>query len=120
MNGQQVERATLQWTVVDRLRKAREEALNEDGRVVGLSQQELADRVDISLRSVVNYEDPTYPSTRKSGVIKRWALACGYSYEMVAYGVDPTLPTGGPVSVESGSPCTSTPLADVLAFRRAS
>lgn len=29
----------------------------------------------------------------------------------------PSTPTGGPISVESGSPCTRSPLADVLPFR---
>lgn len=54
------------WTQPDRLRKAREHA--------GLSQDQLADRVGISRRSVSTYEAN---GTSKRPVLLAWALVCG-------------------------------------------
>ena len=63
-----------QWTLGDRMRKARETA--------GLKQAELAERIGIGRSSIVNYEsgraDPSRP------VLLSWALATGVAYEWLA------------------------------------
>lgn len=56
-----------EWTLADRLRKAREYA--------GLDQQEMADRIGISRRSVVNYEGGKHAPGRP--VLLSMALATG-------------------------------------------
>lgn len=58
-----------EWTLGDRLRKARESA--------GDTQQQLANRLDISLRIVKEGEaDKRRP---KRAIILGWAVACGVS-----------------------------------------
>jgi transcriptional regulator with XRE-family HTH domain len=74
------ELVTPEWTVTDRLAKAR--------RVAGLSQQDLAEHLDMNIRTINRYETG-YPTKRT--VLLAWALACG---------VDP-------VWLEKGEPVTS-------------
>ena len=60
-----------QWTLGDRLRKAREHA--------GLKQAELAGEIGIGRSSIVNYEmDRAEPSRP---VLLAWAMRTGVSYE---------------------------------------
>lgn len=57
---------TPRWTLGEHLRKAREGA--------GLSQQDLADKLGLSRRSVTTYErDEVVP---KHTTLKKWALCC--------------------------------------------
>lgn len=65
-----------QWTQSDRLVKAR--------HVAGLNQKELADRLDISERTVKRYEAGEAPTKRT--VVVAWALACGVSVRWLATG----------------------------------
>lgn len=67
MSTPETEGRIPQWTLGDRLRKAREDA--------GLQQQELADRIGISRRSVSAYEsDDSIP---RRPVLVVWALGTG-------------------------------------------
>lgn len=68
----------FEWSVADRLRKAREEA--------GMTQQQLADRIDVSQRTVSNYENPAHDGARKPLVVKQWAFATGFDYDLVMTG----------------------------------
>lgn len=66
-----------QWTLGDRLRKAREEA--------GYTQRELAAAIGISRNSVVNYEvGATEP---KRLAIQAWARLTGVPSEWLTWGV---------------------------------
>lgn len=56
-----------EWTLGDRLRKARE--------LTGLDQTEFASRIDISRKTVGNYE--TGRVEARMIVLKQWALATG-------------------------------------------
>lgn len=72
-----------QFTVHDRLRKAREFA--------GLEQGELADLLEVARSTVSNYE--TGATTRlKSYVLRRWAELCNVDYEWILSDVWP-IPT---------------------------
>lgn len=51
-----------------RLRTARVQA--------GLTQQELADKIGVHLRTVSNYESHEYHRGRKGYVVQLWAIAC--------------------------------------------
>lgn len=62
------------WSLGDRLRKARETA--------GLTQQELADQIEVARASVVNWETGRFAPRRY--VLVSWALACGVSFEWLA------------------------------------
>lgn len=75
------------WTLADRLRKARE--------VAGLSQGELAEAIDVSRRSVVNYEAGARPPKRH--VLVSWALRTGARYDWLITGAasDEDGPNGG-------------------------
>ena len=55
-----------QWTLGDRMRKAREHA--------GLKQAELADEIGIARSSIVNYESGRTAPSRP--VLLSWALRC--------------------------------------------
>lgn len=73
--------AVPEWTISDRLRKAREAS--------GLSQKELAAKASISLRTISNYENPDYDKERKRPFVVAWGLATGWSVEWLWTGVDP-------------------------------
>lgn len=77
-NGQEPE-----WTVSDRLRKAREHA--------GLHQDELADAIDVSVRTISRYETGDVTQPRRI-VLRQWALACGVSYEWLVGEARPPYP----------------------------
>ncbi|HXR41759.1 MAG TPA: helix-turn-helix transcriptional regulator [Acidothermaceae bacterium] len=82
-----------EWTMGDRLRKAREHA--------GLQQQELADEVGISRNSISSYElDHTKP---QRPTLLLWALRCGVPLEWIVTGrvtvSDPDGPLTGRLEV---------------------
>jgi transcriptional regulator with XRE-family HTH domain len=60
-----------EWTLADRLRKAREHA--------GLEQRELATEIGIGRSTIVSYEAGRTVPHRP--VLVSWALRCGVSYE---------------------------------------
>lgn len=64
-----------EWTQADRLAKAR--------RFAGLSQQELADRLDLGARTINRYEAG---EIAKRTVVLSWAMACGVSAEWLLNG----------------------------------
>src|SRR5260221_11655566 len=68
-----------QWTLGDRLRKARESA--------GLKQAELAGKIGISRASIVNYEAGRYVPSRP--VLLSWALCCGVDWAWLTGGGPP-------------------------------
>lgn len=82
-----------EWTVADRLRKARESA--------SLSQKQLADRSDISLRTVANYESPTYAGARKRPFLASWAMATGVPLSWILTGAVSDDGPGGQVITSS-------------------
>lgn len=92
-----------QFTIHDRLRKAREWA--------ELEQSELAERIEVDRGSISNYE--TGKTQRlKSPVIKRWALACEVDLDWIRTGeTTPDTPDGLEISP---SGCNG---GRVLAFR---
>lgn len=57
---------TPEWTLGDRLEKARKAA--------GLTQDELADRLGVSKKTVVRYEHDMGSNLH---LLDQWALACG-------------------------------------------
>lgn len=57
-----------QWTIQDRLRKAREQA--------GMTQRELADAIGVAKSTISNYEAGTITHQRKI-VMNQWALVTG-------------------------------------------
>lgn len=65
-----------QWTLADRLRKAREQ--------IGLDQTEFADRLGVSRSSVSNYERGTTAPRRI--VLNAWAMATGVPIEWLRDG----------------------------------
>lgn len=65
-----------QWTLADRLRKARE--------AIGLSQAQLAEEVGVARRSVVNYEAGTTSPNRP--IVLAWALACAVDSRWILTG----------------------------------
>lgn len=75
-----------EWTQGDRLRKAREAA--------GLDQNELAERIDISRRTVGNYESDRVEA--RMIVLKQWALATGVD---LAWLIGTTRPGGSDASM---------------------
>ena len=77
-----------EWTIADRLRKAREQR--------GLSQQELEDASngDLRLRTISNYEKPQYESERKRSTVRLWAMATGVPFEWLWNGTV-SGPSGG-------------------------
>ena len=77
----------FEWTVADRLRKAREEA--------DMTQQQLAGRIDVSQRTISNYENGHYEGQRKPLVIKQWALATRFDYGLIMWGESDDPDDGG-------------------------
>ena len=73
-----------QWTQADRFTKAR--------HVAGLSQEDLAERLDLSLRTIRRYEAGMNP---KRTIIVSWALACGVSVRWLAFGEEVPTDTEG-------------------------
>lgn len=78
MTRMQVAGLIPQWTVGDRLRKARE--------VAGLSQDQLALDLGISRRSVSTYESG---GAAKRPVLLAWAMRCGVSLDWLETGSVP-------------------------------
>lgn len=72
-----------QWTVGDRLRKARE--------VTGLTQKTFAARIDVGHRTVTNYENDAVEP--RMIVLKQWALLSGVPLGWLITGEAP--PPGG-------------------------
>lgn len=68
--------AIPEWTLADRLRKSREHA--------GLHQQQLADEIGVSRRSIGKYEDGI--TTPRRPVLIAWALRCGVNWEWLTTG----------------------------------
>lgn len=89
-----------QWTLGDRLRKARESA--------GMDQLELANRVGISRNTVSNYELGNGTRPPKVVVLRAWANECGVPYEWI---VDNFRATTG-VSAVSNRGCVSSTLPE--------
>lgn len=58
-----------------RLRAAREDAL--------LTQQQLADLIGMSLKSVNNYENPLYEGARKAVYVREWARVTGREFKHI-------------------------------------
>lgn len=73
-----------EWTVGDRLRKARETA--------GLTQQELAAEIGVSHRSITNYESDR--SSPKRPVLVTWAMRTGVDLSWILQQDAPS-PDGG-------------------------
>lgn len=86
-----------EWTLSDRLRKAREHA--------DLKQTDLAELTGISRASIVNYESGKFIPRRPA--LAAWAMACGVSLEWLssgdaAYGPDSGPGLGVPVTGQYG------------------
>lgn len=60
---------TPQWTLADRLTKARDTAK--------LSQEQLGERIDVHVRTIRRYETDGY--VPRKAVLLAWAMACGVS-----------------------------------------
>ena len=90
------------WTLGDRLRKARDAA--------GLNQDQLADELGISRRSITNYERGQATPIRSILIV--WAMRCGVPFEWLADGTHPG--GGGEEQVEPISRCTRPLLAPVF------
>src|SRR5260221_2446959 len=84
--------AVPEWTLADRLRKAREHA--------GLNQAELAATVGIARSSVVSYESGRTTPSRP--VVLSWSLCTGVPAEWVLG--RPLVLTGRGVTITSWSP----------------
>lgn len=74
--------AIPQWTLGDRLRKAREHA--------GMDQEELALRIGVSRGTVSNYELGRGTRPPKVVVLRAWANECGVPYEWLVDNFRPT------------------------------
>jgi transcriptional regulator with XRE-family HTH domain len=74
--------AIPQWTLGDRLRKAREFA--------GMEQGELALRIGVSRGTVSNYELGRGTRPPKVVVLRAWAHECGVPYEWIVDNFRPT------------------------------
>ena len=67
------------WTMLDRLRKARESA--------GLLKEELAERLEVSRNTIGNYESGKVRP--QPVVVKMWALVTGVPVEWIRTGHEP-------------------------------
>ncbi|TNC19080.1 helix-turn-helix domain-containing protein [Amycolatopsis alkalitolerans] len=84
--------AVPQWTLADRLRKAREHA--------ELHQRELATRLGLSRTSISSYESASV--TPKRPVLLAWSMATGVSFDWLAGETEPE-PTADLTAI-SGEP----------------
>lgn len=66
-------RRRLTGPMSQRLRTAR--------MALGLTQQDVADQLDISLKTVNNYENPNYAGARKALVVRAWASLCDRQFK---------------------------------------
>ena len=90
MTEQQAAGVIPAWTTGDRLRKARE--------LAGMGQQEMADEIGISRRSVSAYEGGG--SIPKRPVLLSWALRTGVPLEWLRSGTAETPRPGGDGGLE--------------------
>lgn len=74
----QTHHRTPEWTLGDRLRKAREEA--------GLDQAALADALGVSRATISNHEVGIGKRGTNRMMIRAWALATGVEAEWIEYG----------------------------------
>ena len=80
------------WTLQDRLRKARD--------VAGMDQQQLADAMGVSRRTITNSEQGHV--TVRTITVRAWALATGVDPAWLETGIEPSDgPDDGGVSVTS-------------------
>lgn len=99
-----------EWTLADRLRKARE--------LAGLKQAELAEETGIARSSIVNYESGK--STPRRPALASWSFACGVDFDWLAYGNITGPDEGGDVRSTSSrctAPDSRVELATVVAMR---
>ena len=76
---------TPQWTIGDRLRKARE--------LIGIDRAEFAEQIGISRNTVTNYEhDKVKP---RVVVLRAWAMRCGVAEQWIRSGQPPFGPSPG-------------------------
>lgn len=84
-----------QWTIADRLRKARE--------VTGMDQRQFADHIGISRNTVTNYE--TGKTTRFSRpMLAAWAMATGVRLDWLEGNEGPNSGPGTKQGPPSGEP----------------
>lgn len=57
-----------EWTISDRLRKARESA--------GLTHEQLAATIGVGRSTIYNYESPLWTRGRRAQTLHLWAIAC--------------------------------------------
>jgi transcriptional regulator with XRE-family HTH domain len=69
-----------QWTIEDRLRKAREAA--------GFDQRELADAIGVARQTIGYYEAGNTTNHRRI-VLNQWALATGVPVDWLRDGIEP-------------------------------
>lgn len=95
-----------QWTIADKLRKARETA--------GLEQGDLADLIDASRSTISNYESNRYTKRRRRQTLRMWAWACGVEPTWIDPSLEgPNPGGGGSIRPVSQSACTNRPLRSV-------
>ena len=75
---------TLEWTLGDRLAKARRHA--------GLTSSEMGDELGVTRYTVHNYE--TDRTTPRRATLIAWALRCGVPFEWLAHGDTAPAPDG--------------------------
>lgn len=75
-----------EWTLGDRMRKARE--------LTGLERAEFAAELGISRNTVTNYEHDKTERPRML-VLRSWALRCGVSLDWLQHGDVPPTPDSG-------------------------
>lgn len=68
-----------EWTLADRLRKARETA--------GLDQQQLANAIGVARQTISNYEKGHTATRPMALVIRQWALATGVDEQWLRTGI---------------------------------
>jgi transcriptional regulator with XRE-family HTH domain len=55
--------------------------LRQSRLAAGLTQQQLADEVGASLKTINNYENDAYPRARKRYIVREWADATGRTFD---------------------------------------
>lgn len=93
MTQEQAGGLTLEFGIADRLRKAREH--------IGADQKQFAVLTGISRGTIGNYENPSY-QTRKSYVIREWAMATGVNPDWLETGAGSSSTTPGPGGPDGG------------------